>query len=312
MRCGNRHAMLVVALVAASAFVLLSFVTAQAQSAQMVAKLTPEAGRIADAALLGGDHLVLLYPELGHIADYTLDGTLHQHIVREGGVERRFRPTACIANGADSLLVFDEAAHKVFFIGADGNITRGIDLAYPDETGALLALSRVGDIAVSGSDVLWAMLPERATLAGFDLSGNHVISLDLGELLPYSPATYTRAQLLADGSLYILDYYQGAVLYRRGITGAFRRLRLEGPDGADAIPAMQDFAVDNAGNVLVATHDADAPLVLLTPGTNGYESHNVELSLPDGVPKLACRCSGGKFIVWARDETEVFIIEITS
>jgi len=301
MRCGKQHARLLVALVAALTLTLLSFSAAQAQSAQMVAQLTPEAGLIADAALLGGDHLVLLYPELGHIADYTLDGTLHQHIVREGGVERRFRPTACIANGADSLLVFDEAAHKVFFIGADGNITRGIDLAYPDETGTLLALSRVGDIAVSGSDVLWAMLPERATLAGFDLSGNHVISLNLGDLLPYSPATYTRAQLLDDGSLYFLDYYQGAVLYRRGITGAFRRLRLEGPDGADA-----------AGNVLVATHDADAPLVLLTPGAEGYQSHNVELSLPNGVPKLACRCSGGKFIVWTRDETVVFIIEITS
>ena len=101
---------------------------ATAQSLRIVSRFAPEDGRIVDAALVSGNHLMLLYPDAGRIADYTLAGELQQHIVREGGEERRFRPSACIAGRQDGLLVFDEAAHKVFFIGADGNISKGIDI----------------------------------------------------------------------------------------------------------------------------------------------------------------------------------------
>ncbi|MBN2083201.1 hypothetical protein JW859_13465 [bacterium] len=297
---------LALALVAA----LLVGQPALAQSLKIVARFAPEDGRIVDAALLDGQHLILLYPDAGRLADYTLDGQLHQHIVREGGAERRFRPLACIARSPRELLVFDEAAHKVFFIGADGNISRGVDLAYPSSGGTLLALSRVGDLAVGGSDVIWAMLPETNTLAGFDLAGNYVTSLALGELLPYAPAIYTRAQLFPDGSLYLLEYHQGAVIYRHGPDGAYRRLRLNTADGGTVLPELQDFAVDDAGNVLLVTHDEQSPLQLLTPGGAGYAAHPVDLDLPGGNNRLACRWSGGMFILWTRDKPEVIVLQL--
>lgn len=281
-----------------------------AQTLRIVSRFAPEAGRIVDAALVAGDHLMLLYPDAGRITDYTLDGELQQHILREGGEERRFRPSACITGRGDQLLVFDEAAHKIFFIGADGNISKGIDLAYPTSSGSLVALSRVGNLALGASDVIWASLPEYGALAGFDFSGNHVVSLDLAAMLPYASAIYTRAQVLPDGSLYVLDYHQGAVLYRQGTQGPYRRLRLESSPEPVVAPALQDFAVDSSGNVLLVTHRDDTPLQLLTPGDSGYQAHPVNLSLPSGQKRLACRWSGGMFILWTRDEPELIVLKL--
>lgn len=280
-----------------------------AQTLRIVARLAPEPGRIVDAALLNDEHLLLLYPDQGRIADYTLDGELHQHILREGGRELRFRPSACAVAPDGNLLVFDEAAHKVFFIGPDGNISRGIDLAYPGEDGALLALSRVGDLTLGTSSVIWASLPEQGVLAGFDYDGNHVTSLNLAGMLPYDPAVYTRTQMLSDGSLFVLEYHQGAVLYRRGSEGSFRRLRLAAADGEVAAPVLQDFAVDEAARVLLVTHSEDAPLAMLIPAEDGYRSHPVDLDLPGGHRRLACRRSAGMFIVWTRDKPEVIVLQ---
>jgi hypothetical protein len=307
MRCGNRW-LVALALVLLSAALLLPSLSA-AQTLRIVARLRPEPGQVVDAALLGTDHLLLLYPDAGRIADYTLDGQLHQHILREGGRELRFRPSACVAAPDGNLLVFDEAAHKVFFIGPDGNIFRGVDLAWPAADGQLLALSSVGDLTLGASNVIWATLPERGVLAGFDRDGNHAATLDLAALLPYDPAVYTRAQLLSDGSLFVLEYHQGAVLYRRGSQGAFRRLRLAAPQDGVTVPALQDFAVDDAGRVLLVTHSEQTPLTMLLPSDGGYQSHPVNLDLPGGHRRLACRWSAGMFIVWTRDETEVIVLE---
>lgn len=310
MRFGRKLA----ALVAVCVLMLqaLAVAPAGAQTLRIVTRFAPEDGRIVDAALLAGEHLMLLYPDAGRIADYTLAGELQQHIVREGGEERRFRPSACIARRTDELLVFDEAAHKVFFIGVDGNISKGIDLAYPVAGGSLLALSRVGDLALGASDVIWATLPEYGVLAGFDFAGNHAFNIDLAALLPYDPAVYTRAQVLPDGSIYILEYHQGAVLYRLGTQGPYRRLRLEAHQEQYVAPALQDFAVDNSGNVLLVTHSDETPLQLLTPGESGYQAHPVSLSLPSGQKRLACRWSGGMFILWTRDEPELIVLKLGS
>jgi hypothetical protein len=311
MPCGRRAALRRGLMLALAIGALLGAVPALAQTARVVVRITPEQGSIVDAALLDADHLLLLYPAEGRIADYSLGGELRQHIVREAGVERRFRPTACVASAADSVLVFDEAAHKVLFVGADGNIRRGIDLAYPDPAHGLLALSRVGDLALGTGDVIWAMLPERGVLAGFDLDGRHIVSLDLAAMLPYAPAVYSRAQVLPDGSLFVMEYNQGAVLYRRGATGGFHRIKLEATAGVDAAPLLQDFAVDAVGNVLLATYDETQPLRLLTPGADGYYSHPLEIDLPGDSPRLACRHSGGKYIVWTRDEPLLIVLEVT-
>lgn len=308
MSCGRRKSWAGMAIAMLLALGLAG--PARAQTLRVVGRFTPEPGDIVDAAVLPDGHLMLLYPETGRIADYGFDGTLNQHIIREGGEERRFRPLACVTSPGGDLLVFDEAAHKVFFIGADGNITKGIDLAYPAEGGTLLALSRVGDLAAGAGQVIWATLPERGVLAAFDYDGNYVVSLDLAAMLPYQPAVYTRAQVLPDGSIYVLEYHQGAVLYRRGTQGAYHRLRLSEPEGAVVVPALQDFAVDDGGNVLLVTHSDSTPLQLLTPGPNGYQAHPVNLDLPSGQRRLACRWSGGMFILWTRDNPEVTVLQL--
>src|SRR5690606_26405754 len=71
------------------------FSAAWAAEARIVARFVPEAGQIADAAILGTDHIALLYPQDGRIADYSMEGRLMQHIIREGGAELEFLPTAC-------------------------------------------------------------------------------------------------------------------------------------------------------------------------------------------------------------------------
>jgi hypothetical protein len=307
MSCGRRRGWIRVVIAMVIAMMLAG--PARAQTLRVVGRFTPEAGDIVDAAVLPGGHLMLLYPEAARIADYSFDGQLNQHIIRESGEESRFRPLACTVNPDGRLLVFDEAAHKVFFIGADGNITKGVDLAYPAEGGAL-ALSRVGDLAAGAGQVIWATLPERGVLAAFDYDGNHVVSLELAAMLPYQPALYTRGQVLSDGSIYVLEYHQGAVLYRRGAQGAYHRLRLSEPQDGVVVPALQDFAVDDSGNVLLVTHSDSTPLQLLTPGPNGYQAHPVNLDLPSGRRRLACRWSGGMFILWTRDEPEVTVLQL--
>jgi hypothetical protein len=146
-------------------------------------------------------------------------------------------------------------------------------------------------------------------LASFDSEGQHQGDLDLAKLLPYPSATYTRAQLLPDGSLFVLDYLQGAVLYRRGASGQFHRLRLgEQPSGV-AAPQVQDFAANDAGNMLIATYSESAPLVLLDYEGDGYHSHALEIKLPVGGSRLACRQSRGKYIVWSRDRPFVLVLQ---
>jgi hypothetical protein len=308
MSCGRYNAW--ICAVSLGLLLLLAAAPAVAQTLRIVSRFTPEAGRIVDAAVLPGEHLLLLYPDSGRIADYNFAGELNQHIIREGGEERRFRPLACAATDDDILLVFDEAAHKVFFTGADGNIFKGIDLAYPAGGGSLVALSRVGDLAAGRGNVIWATLPERGMLAAFDYDGNFVMNIELAAMLPYQPAVYTRGQVLPDGSIYVLEYHQGAVLYRRGIEGAYHRLRLGTPEGAVEVPALQDFAVDDQGNVLLVTHSDAQPLQLLTAGDTGYQAHPVNLDLPSGQRRLACRWSGGMFILWTRDNPEVTVLKL--
>lgn len=277
------------------------------QRVRIVARITPQSGRIMDAALLS-EHLMLLYPDSGQIADYTLDGKLNQHIIREGGMNSRFKPTSC-STASGELLVFDEADHKVFFISPDGNISQGIDLAFPSDDG-LLALSRIGDLAYGANKMIYALLPERGVIALFDRKGNHQESLDLAALLPYSNGLYSRLGVLADGSLFVMDYSQGAVLYRRGAAQGFRRLRLSDTAEAQVAPTLQDFAVDEAGNVLIATTDTTNPLLLLDNSEDGYHSHALDLKLPAGSQRLACRYSGGKYIVWSRDRPYVIVLQV--
>jgi hypothetical protein len=279
------------------------------QQVRIVARFVPQEGLIADAALGGDGHLFLLYPDAGQIADYTYDGKLYQHIIREGGRQNRFRPTCCLAASANELLVFDEADHKLFYITADGNFKQGIDLAYPSGAdGALLALSRIGDLALTPQQHILALLPERGVLAEFDRQGTHQSDFNLLASLPYPQAVYTRAQELQDGSLFILDYHQGAVLYRRQ-QGDFRRLMLNPPQDAEAVPGVQDFAADEQGNVLLLLSDKNQPL-LLDSSKDGYHSHELNLRLPADSAPLACRQSRGKYIVWSRRVPYVCVLEV--
>jgi len=309
MTSGNWHrTYLALAVIVAG---LACFSIAEAQTVKVVARLNPEPGVIVDAAVQPTGHLYLLYPEAGRVADYTLDGELYQHIIREGGQEHLFWPTACDWSMTGDLLVFDEAAHKVFFIGQDGNIMRGIDLAFPSGDGTLLALSRIGDLSVGSSNTIWVTVGDSGTVAGFDYDGNHVVSLDLSAMLPYANATYTRPQVLSDGSLFVLDYHQGAILYRQGPHGQFRRIILDQPTGMTAAPGIQDFAVDESGNILVASYDPESPLLLLTPGDAGYQSHAIDVGLGAGSQRFAVRCSGGMFILWAKETNNLVLLELT-
>ena len=311
MNCGDVWRSIFPSIALCAVCLLAGTVYAQtATPIRVSARFTPETGRISDVAILG-DYLILAYPDAGRLAQYTLAGELVKHIKREGGAARRFRPTACLSRG-DTLLVFDEAEHKLFTVQADGNFTKGVDLAYPSgEHGALIALSRIGGLTAPSQGPLWVLLPERGVLATFDSAGTYQQAIDLAAQLPYPAAVYSRAVILSDGSLFALDYHQGAVLYRRGNAGAFKRLRLGSPEGLDAAPVLQDFAVDEYARVLLATHDAQAPLVFLTPAENAYHSHLVELNLPADA-RLACRASQGKVVVWQRDQPLVVVLELAA
>jgi hypothetical protein len=277
----------------------------------VVARITPEEGLIADAAMLNDSHLALLYPQAGRIADYTLDGQLYQHILRESGVDRRFRPTACAAFGPVGIAVFDEAAMQVFVISDDGNFQRGFELAYQGAQGApATALSAVGDLACPDEQTIWATLPEKGVLARFDSAGKQKQLLDLATELPYLNGVYTRGSLLPDGSLFVLDYGQGAVIYRQSAEPQYHRLALGTPEWADAAPALQDMAVDEQGDVLIVSSIEDKPVLLLTPVENGYDLHTVDLQLPISAPRMACRYSRGRFILWLRDRPYVVVLEL--
>lgn len=290
---------------------LTAAMPAQAMEVNIAARFTAELGMIADAALLGDGNLALLYAEEGRIAKYSFSGELAHHIVHEGGAGRLFKPTACLAEADGGLLVFDEAAQRVYAVAEDGNIGRSFELAYPVGAGSSIALSRVSNLATGPLGNLWVMLTAQGKFASFDRSGRFVEEHDLSSLLPYDPAIYTRASLLPDGSLFVLEYSQGAILYSRPGTSQFNRIRIDKAEGVDHAPVLQDFAVDSSGIILAATYDTSRPLVLLTPATSGYTAHSLALELPVSTPRLACRQSKGKFIVWLRDTAEVVVLDIT-
>lgn len=283
---------------------------AQAQTVQVLERFIPEAGRIVDAAMIADGHVALCYPDAGHIADYTFDGTLYQHIAREGGQKLRFQPTACAARGSAGLLVFDEAEHKLFTMAPDGNIETGVDLAYSAEAGSSLALARVSDLTRGADGTLFALLPQRNVLAGFDPEGRMLSRLDLAQALPFKHAIYSRAQVLSDGSLFVLDYHQGGVVYRHGTQGQYRRLSLGTPAGLGAAPQVQDFAADDVGNVMLATYNPEAPLMLLTPGAQGYDGHAVDLQLMRAPHRISIRFSRGTFILWIREKPSVVLFRL--
>ncbi len=293
------------------------------------ARFKPEAGFIADAAIMGNGHIGLAYPDAGHICEYTPDGHLYKHLVREAGVDLPFRPSVCIAGPGDDILVYDESEQAVFEVEPDGNFSKGLTLAYAEAGGKTVALSKVGDLAwrpeirngqpisTSKGYLTWAMLPERGEFAAFNGKGKQVSVMSLSHLLPYEDAMYTRAQWGPDGALFVLDYAQGAVLYQRGGGKDFRRIRVIQPPKAtaggefsiSAAPTLQDFAVDEEGNIVAATTDEKKALMLLTPGNKGYDSRRIDLKL-DQPGRLAVRYSRGRFIVWQRDAPEVLVLRL--
>jgi hypothetical protein len=290
------------------------------------AKFTPVTGVISDATLLSSGRVGLCYPDAGFFAEYTLDGRLFQHTVREAGIELPFRPVCCAAGPADDVLIFDEAEGKLFEVEPDGNFNEGVKLAFKVPGSAnSIALPTVGDICWQAKVVnnvalppskgylVWAMLPERGELACFNSAGAQISAMAFNSLLPYEDAIYTRAQFAADGSLFVMDYLQGAVIYRRGGESQFRRLRpvpLDKASGAEAAPQLQDFAVDSAGIILAASTDSAKPLLLLTPGKQGYDSRKVDLGLPKGEHRIGVRYGRGKFIVWLRDTPLVCVLRL--
>jgi hypothetical protein len=174
-----------------------------------------------------------------------------------------------------------------------------------------LALSRIGGLSFSPEGVIWALLPDRGELAGFNADGTLVARLNLEAMLPYSDPVYARAQITSGGSLFLLDYHQGAVIFRPGEIGTFSRLSLGVPAGLDAAPVVQDFAADPQLNVLLATYDETQPLMLLTRENGRFESHALRIDLPEGLHRLACRYSMGKYILWLRDQPLVLVLEIS-
>lgn len=300
-----------------------------APKVETIARFTAEAGEIADAAWLGNGRIGLLYPELGHIAEYTTEGRLFQHTVREAGIGLPFRPSACIAGPGDELLVFDEAEQKLFEVEPDGNFSKGLTLALDGEAGKSIALSRVADIAwqpvlkngeqlpTTKGFITWAMPAEGGQFCSFGRDGKQSGVLSFEQMLPYANAMYARPQWGADGALFVLDYAQGAVLYKRPSESKFRRIRvgeppqpLDGGASVDAVPALQDFAVGADGRILAATADLKKPLLLLSPGAKGYSSSKVDLKIPAEPARIGVRFSRGKYIVWLRESCEVIVLKV--
>ena len=291
---------------------LAGFAAAQAPGVELkiVARFLPEEGNISDAALLDNGHLALLYPEAGRIADYHLNGMLNQHVVREGGVESRFRPVCGVAGPSNMLYVFDEATASVYTIGTDGNIHRGVNLSYPLDGGGSTVLSRIGDLWVDSAGGLWAVLPERGILAAFRRDGSFLSQTDLRARISEPQAAFSRIQFGGDNSLYTLDYHQGAVYRFLPGTEQARRIVVEEVPGVDALPTVQDFAADPGGRLLITTYIEQRPVLLLLPAGDRYRLHPISLDLPEGAGRLACRYSGGKFIVWSRETPFVIVLQL--
>lgn len=298
----NRRLASSVALCLTLALVLPTLAAAQAPQLRTVARFAPARGLISDAALLGNGNVALAYPEAGYIADYSPDGKLVRNLWRTGGMNVPFRPAAISASDTDGLLAFCEVEQEIFRIGIQGNYGESIELS---DRG--IAPARLLSLAYTPTKRVHALLPDgRLLRSGYD--GVVSATLDLRAALPYPGAVFSRACVLPDDSVYVLDYQQGAILYRRGPEGEFRRLRVS-QGTFEAEPLVQDFAVDNSGNVLVATYDPRRPMVLLMPQAGGHASRPVSLNL-GGPQPLAVRHSRGKFIVWARDLPMVSVLQL--
>jgi hypothetical protein len=304
----------VLARVAVLSIALATLLPRQALSAPqltILGRFTREAGLVADGTVFGDGKVALAYPELGRIALYEPDGTLDRHIMREGGQKLRFEPTTMLAAKADTVLVFDEADHKLFTIFEDGNVSKGVDLAYTAVDGdPPLALSRIGDLCSDGADRIWVNLPDRGVLARFSPDGKVEERRLLATELPYSGgAVFTRPQFTAGGSFFLLDYHEGVLLYRFG-GASFKRIRAPNLTQAVGRPTIQDFAVDDSGNVLMATAEGGGTLVYLARGTGGYTAHPIRINLPAGPHRIALRQAHGKFLVWLRDDPSVFVLQL--
>ncbi len=300
-------------LLAVSALALacwLASLPAAGQSVSIIARFAPEAGNITDAVLLDNGRVALFYPDKGRIAEYTLEGVLHHHIVHEGGEQRVFQPVCGVAAGGGNIMVFDAASLNLYRVELDGNIGKSVKLAYPSGNGAI-ALSQLSGLSLDSQGRIWAMLTAAGKLACFNRDGEFTEELDLRQQLPYSPACYTRSAWLRDGTLFLLDFSQGAILYRKPSEASFRRVRLDAPEGVDAAPVLQDFAADDRGNILAVTTASSQPVMLLTPSATGYTAHRLNVPLPTGGNRLACRWSNGRFIVWLRDQPLVCILELS-
>ena len=284
--------------------------SAAAVEISIIARFAPEAGNIADVAVMANNHLALLYPAEGRIADYSMNGLLNQHIIREGGVEARFKPVACSSGPNDMLYVYDEASSSVYTIGSDGNIHKGVNLVYPLAEGGATVLSRIGDLWVDATGSIWSLLPDRGVLAAFGADGNFVSQLNLLTKVGDPLATFSRAQFAADGSLFVLDYHQGAVFRIHPAADEINRIVLSNPQEVDALPQVQDFAVDPGVNVLMATYDSDRPLVLLVPDGDKFRLHPISLDLPPDAGRLACKYSGGKYIIWSRESPFLVVLQL--
>jgi hypothetical protein len=297
---------------------LLSTVALAASDLRVEARFAPAKGLISDAALLGNGDVLLAYPQDSYLADYSPDGKLVRHVIRENGLQVRFHPTMLCAlrkknTDKDSeksagVIVFDEAERHVFRVALDGNFSKGIDLGVIEAADdPPISAARIGALSIAGDGSLWAMLAGKDWLTHFDERGKQLGHVDLADELG-SRGVYARAQVLADGTLYLLDYSQGAIMYRPPGQPKFRRVKVSDPHGAfETQPAVQDFAALDDGTLLVATTDDRRPLLLLSPAANGRTSRPIALQLGDA-RRLSVRASRGKFIVWASDSPVVFVL----
>lgn len=305
MRCG------ISALLAAIAVALLLGWAAQAAAVEavVVAQFSPAETDIADACLLPNNHIALVLAGQGMIADYLPDGTLFQHIVREGGAAQNFRPTACSLGWDGQLYVFDEATHNVFTILPDGNIEGSFKLKLTLSPSESTAVSAVGDLHCSPQHIVWALLTDKSLMAGFNEDGEMVQRIDLEKSLPYSNAAFSESAVTADGTIYVLDYHQGAILRKAPDNRVYQRIAPFAVKGLDSAPLVQDFAVDDNHNMIVVSNTAQQQLTILTPSGNGYAAHMLSLDFPQD-SRISCTYSAGKFILWTRDEPFVAVMEL--
>lgn len=283
--------------------------SAGAVEAVVVARFSPAETGITDACLMSNNHIALVLTEQGMIADYLPDGTLYQHIVREGGAGQSFRPTAASLGWDGQLYVFDEATHNVFTILPDGNIEGSFKLKLTLSPAESTAVSAVGDMHCTSEQVILALLTDRSLVAGFNPAGEMVRRIDLKQSLPYSNSAYSKAAVTNDGTIYVLDYHQGAILRKLQGSRAYQRIVPFATPGIDSAPLVQDFAADDSHNLLVVSNEAASRLVILSPEAAGYRASEFALDLPQA-GRISCSYSAGKFIVWSREESFVAVLEL--